>query len=145
MRQVSTWIAWVVTALVAALLALNWTTLTASAPLDLVVAQVQAPLGVVMLGLTAVLVALFLVAYLRNQISALIETRRLLKEIQRVQDLATKADESRIENLHRLIATEFRLLNERLNSSASVDHAASAEQTDRPLSLTDLVTRREPP
>jgi Na+-transporting methylmalonyl-CoA/oxaloacetate decarboxylase gamma subunit len=106
---------------------------------------VQAPLGVVMLGLTAVLVALFLVAYLRNQISALIETRRLLKEIQRVQDLATKADESRIENLHRLIATEFRLLNERLNSSASVDHAASAEQTDRPLSLTDLVTRREPP
>jgi uncharacterized integral membrane protein len=145
MRQVSTWIAWAVTALVAALLALNWTTLTASAPLDLVVAQVQAPLGVVMLGLTAVLVALFLVAYLRNQISALIETRRLLKEIQRVQDLATKADESRIENLHRLIATEFRLLNERLNSSASVDHAASAEQTDRPLSLTDLVTRREPP
>jgi len=145
MRQVSTWIAWAVTALVAALLALNWTTLTASAPLDLVVAQVQAPLGVVMLGLTAVLVALFLVAYLRNQISALIETRRLLKEIQRVQDLATKADESRIENLHRLIATEFRLLNERLNSSASVDHAANAEQTDRPLSLTDLVTRREPP
>ena len=142
MREVSTFAAWSVTALVAALAALNWTTLTASAPLDLVVAQVEAPLGVVMLGLTAVLVALFFLAYLRQQIASLLETRKLLKEIQRVQDLADKAEQSRSENLHQLISTEFRLLNERMNSIAAVSPAVDAEDDGRPLSLTSLVTRR---
>lgn len=143
MHQVSTLIAWGVTALVAALAALNWTTLTVSAPLDLVVAQVEAPLGVVMLGLTAVLVALFFVAYLRQQIVSLLETRKLLKDVQRVQGLADKAEESRIENLHQLIATEFRLLNERMNSIAAVSRPVDADDDGRPLSLTSLVTRRE--
>ncbi|MBK6974808.1 MAG: hypothetical protein IPH26_18365 [Sterolibacteriaceae bacterium] len=67
--------------------------------------------GVVMLGLAAVLVALFFVAYLRNQIGSLLETRKLLKEVQRAHDLPStdQAEESRIENLHRLISTEFSL------------------------------------
>lgn len=144
MNRVSNLLAWGAVAVVAALSALNWPTLMAPAPLDLVVAQVQAPLGVVMLGLAAVLVALFFVAYLRNQIGSLIETRRLLKEVQRAHDLADQAEASRIENLHRLIATEFRLLNERLGSTVAVTEPASEDPGDRPLSLTELVTRGEP-
>ena len=71
------------------------------------------------------------------------ETRKLLKEIQRVQELADKAEASRIENLHQLISTEFRLLNERMGS-ASVVHMPSHPQVNdpRPLSLTELVARR---
>jgi uncharacterized integral membrane protein len=130
--------------LVGALAALNWSTLTASAPLDLVVAQIQAPLGVVMLGVAGVLTALFFVAYLRNQIESLLETRRLLKEIQRVQDLADKAEASRLENVHQLIATEFRLLNERLDAISATRPEMNAErEPNKPLSLTELVTRRE--
>lgn len=114
MKSLSTWLAWAAVALVAALAALNWSTLMIAAPVDLLFMELQLPLGAVLLGLAAVLVGLFFLAYLQQQIGSLLETRRLLKEIQRVQGLADKAEASRIENLHQLIATEFRLTNERL-------------------------------
>jgi hypothetical protein len=137
---------------VAVLAALNWPTLMVSAPLNLVVTQVQVPLGAVMLGVAGVIVALFFVAYLRNQIGSLLETRRLLHEIQRVQNLADKAEASRLENLHQLISTEFRLLNERLTTAqagrsvqlhgdgAESGREGPASDEFRPLSLTDIVT-----
>ncbi|MBK6981885.1 MAG: LapA family protein [Betaproteobacteria bacterium] len=117
MKRVTNLLAWGVVAIIGALAVLNWSTLTAPAPLNLVIAQVQAPLGVVLLGLAAMLAGLFLIASLGNQIGSLLETRRLLKEIQRVQELADKAEVSRIESLHRLIADEFRSLHERLDSA----------------------------
>lgn len=144
MNRWSNLLAWGAVAIVAALAVLNWSTLMAPAPLNLVVAQVQAPLGVVMLGLTAVLVALFFVAYLRNQIGSLLETRKLLKEVQRVHDLADQAEASRIDTLHKLISTEFRLLNERLGSVATPAQPVSADRDASPLSLTEIVTRSEP-
>ena len=71
------------------------------------------------------------------------ETRKLLKEIQRVQELADKAEASRIENLHQLISTEFRLLNERMGSASVVHMPSHQDDNDpRPLSLTELVARR---
>lgn len=127
--------------LVVILVMLNWSTLNAAAPLNLIVAQIQAPLGIVMLGLSAVLIALFFVAYLKIQVGALLETRRLLKEVQHAHDLADKAEASRVENLHHLIATEFRLLNERLSSIAELAHQSNNDQEGRPLSLTEIVTR----
>ena len=151
MNRVSNLLAWGATAIAAALAALNWSTLMEPAPLNLVFMEVHAPLGVVMLGLAAGLVALFFVAYLRSQISSLLENRRLLKEIQRAHELADQADASRIENLHQLIATEFRLLNDRLNRFPETKEpsslAAGSENRRRedgsPLSLTELMTRGE--
>ena len=78
------------------------------------------------------------------------ETRKLLKEVQRAHDLADQAEASRIENLHRLISTEFRLLNDRLGAIVAVAEPVSGpanedpEGEGRPLSLTELVTRGEP-
>ncbi|MDP1690818.1 MAG: LapA family protein [Burkholderiaceae bacterium] len=141
MKRVSNVLAWISVAVVVAFAALNWSTLTASAPLNLLVAQVQAPLGVVMLGLSAVLLALFFVAYLRNQIGALLETRKLLMEVQRVQGLADKAEASRIDNLQHLMVTEFRLLNERLSTPAAARDTGS-DQPFRPMGLTEIVTGR---
>ena len=117
MKQLSNALVWVLLIFMGAFIVLNWSVLMTTATLDFVVAQVQAPVGVVMLGACAVLVALFFVAYLQNQISSLLETRRLLKEIQRVQELADKAEASRLENLQQLMATEFRLLHERLGEA----------------------------
>jgi uncharacterized integral membrane protein len=119
MHRVTQLLAWGAVALVAAFSLLNWSTLMAPAPLNLLVAQIQAPLGVVMLGLAGVLSLLFLIASMGSQIGNLIETRRLLKEIQRVQALADKAEASRLEELHRFIAAEFRSLNGRLGQGAS--------------------------
>lgn len=132
MKRLSNLVAWGVAAIVAALAVLNWSTLMISAPLNLVVAQIQAPLGVVMLGLVAVLVAIFFITSLYNQIGSLLETRKLLKEIQRVQDVADKAEASRIEDLHQLIATEFRSLNERLHSMAAPGQSGGANREDTP-------------
>ena len=142
MKRVSNLLAWGALAIVAALCVLNWHTLMAPASLDLVLWQVEAPLGAVLLAMAGVLLAFFLVAYLQNQIGSLLETRRLLKEIQRVQDLADKAEASRIDNLHQLIANEFRLLNERMGSASLVTLPSQPHQDSRPLSLTELVARR---
>jgi len=147
MKYASTLFAWAVAALVAALVALNWSTLMVSAPLNLVVAQIEAPLGIVMLGVSGVLLALFFVAYLRHQIGSMLEARRLMKEIQRAQDLADKAESSRVENLHHLIATEFRLLNERLNTLATSTSTSTSttpvSAEFKPLSMTEIVTGHE--
>lgn len=143
MKRISNLLAWGALAIVGALCVLNWGTLSAEAPLDLVLWQIQAPLGIVLLSVAGVMFAFFMMAYLYNQIGSLLETRKLLKEIQRVQELADKAEASRMENLHQLISTEFRLLNERMGS-ASVVHmpGASDDEDPRPLSLTELVARR---
>lgn len=143
MKRVSNLLAWGALAIVAALCVLNWQTLAAPAPLDLVLWQVNAPLGVVLLALAGVLLSLFMIAYLYNQIDALLENRKLLKEIQRVQALADAAEASRIENLHQLIATEFRLLNERMGSATVMAMPGESQQDHhQPLSLTELVARR---
>ncbi|MCB2000034.1 MAG: LapA family protein [Burkholderiaceae bacterium] len=143
MKRVSNLLAWGALAIVAALCFLNWQTLAAVAPLDLVVWQGDAPLGIVLLAMAGVLLVFFLFAYLNNQISSLLENRKLLKEIQRVQALADKAEASRMENLHQLISTEFRLLNERIATTnvMAVPSDANQEQA-QPLSLTELVARR---
>jgi hypothetical protein len=122
---------------------LNWQTLSARAPLDLVLWQGEAPLGIVLLVMAGVLLAFFLFAYLNNQVSSLLENRKLLKEIQRVQALADKAEASRMENLQQLISTEFRLLNERLGPTTVASATPVVRQeAAQPLSLTELIARR---
>jgi uncharacterized integral membrane protein len=117
-KRISTIAAWGAAALVAALAALNWTTLMAPAPLDLVVVQIKAPLGVVLLGVAVVLAALFFLASLRTEIGSLMECRRLHREIQRLQGLADMAEATRVGDLQMLVSTQFRLLNERLDTAA---------------------------
>ncbi|MEO5764724.1 MAG: hypothetical protein ABIR52_05385 [Casimicrobiaceae bacterium] len=116
MQRASNWVAWGAVAVVVGLAILNWQTLMSPAPIDLWVMRIEAPLGILMLCLTAVVVALFLLATLRNQIGSLLETRKLLKEIQRVQALADQSEASRIESLHQFVAAEFRRINDRLAS-----------------------------
>lgn len=140
MNRLSNVVAWGTAAIVAVLAVVNWSTLMAPAPLDLLLVRVQAPLGVVMLGLAAVLAALFFFAYLFNQIGSMLEARKLLKEIQRVQDLADKAEASRIEALHQLIATEFRSVNERLSQLGVQTAPTNGDQEFRPHSLTEIMT-----
>jgi len=116
MQRLSNWLAWGLVAVVIAFAALNLQTLMTPAPINLVAMRIDAPLGLLLLGVMALVVVLFFFALLRNQIGSLLETRRLLKEIQRVQGLADQAEASRLENLHQMIVGEFGLLNERLNA-----------------------------
>jgi hypothetical protein len=79
-----------------------------------------APIGLLMLGLTAALIVVFLIVLLRNQLGFLIESRKLLKEVQRLQALADQAEASRMESLNHLVVTEFRQLNRRLDALVPV-------------------------
>lgn len=115
MERFSHWLAWGVVALIVLFAGLNWQALTALTTLDLLVMQVQAPLGIVLLGMTAVFVGLFVIATLYSRVSNLLESRRMHKEVRTAQDMADRAEASRIEGLQHLIATEFRMLNERIS------------------------------
>lgn len=116
MKRASTWLAWIVTVVVAALAALNWEVLSTLAPINLGLVVVQVPLGLTLLGVAAVLAALFFLASMQQTIASLMETRRLLREMQRVQELADKAELSRLDSLQQAMAEDFRQVHQRLDA-----------------------------
>lgn len=85
--------------LIGAFTALNWGVFLANSPVSLGVATVQAPLGLVMLGLLFFVVAYFLVYVLYLQSTVLFDARRHAKELQTNRELADKAEASRFTEL----------------------------------------------
>jgi len=96
----------VIVLLIAALAALNWGTLSAPTDVWLGFMTVSAPLGLIMLGLTAVLAAFFLVYVLYLHSSVLIDTKRHTKEMQAQRDLADKAEASRFTELRNFLEAQ---------------------------------------
>lgn len=91
---------------IAALAFFNWSTLATPAPVSLGVATVEAPLGLLMLGLTTLLAALFIGYVLWLQGSVLLETRRHGKEMQIQRELADKAEASRFTEMKSFLQTQ---------------------------------------
>ena len=104
-------------AAIAAIAVLNWNTLATSVPVSLGVVTVDAPLGIVMLALTALLAAFALAYVLWLQGSVLIETRRHGKEMQVQRELADKAEASRF--------TEMKIF---LQAQSQQTHSAQMER-----------------
>lgn len=88
-------------------IALNWTTIMNPTTLKLGITEVNAPLGLVMLGITALLAALFLVFIVYLQTSVLLEARRHAKELQTNRELADKAEASRFTELRAFLDAEI--------------------------------------
>lgn len=86
-------------ALVGAFAALNWGVFLANTTVSLGITSVQAPLGLLMLGLLVFVVAYFLVYVLYLQSTVLFDTRRNAKELQLNRELADKAEASRFTEL----------------------------------------------
>lgn len=117
--KIRTFLLVVIIAAVAAFVALNWNSFLAPTTLSLGVTVVQAPLGLVMLGLLVFLTALFLIFVVYLQTSFLIEARRNAKELQAKRELADKAEASRL--------TELRgYLEEGLKRQADLDAESRA-------------------
>jgi len=87
--------------------ALNWTALSAPAPINLVVTQVQGPLGLVMLGFGGVLIALLVLQVVSLQASVLLQNRRQSRELTAQRELADKAEASRFTELRQVLEREF--------------------------------------
>ena len=103
---------------------INWTVFSALAPLSLGFTTVQAPLGLIMLGLIAFLCVLFTVWVISLQANSLMDARRQTKELQAQRDLADKAEASRFTELRsELMARLDRLQRE---SALTLEQSANA-------------------
>ncbi len=96
---------------------INWDVFSAVTPLSLGFTTVQAPLGLIMLGLVTFLCVLFTVWVISLQATALMESRRQTRELQVQRDLADKAEASRFTELR----TELVARLDRLQSDARIN------------------------
>ena len=95
-----------VVAAIAALAALNWAALSALSVVSLGVVTFEAPLGLIMLALTALLGVFFIAYVLSLQGSVLLENRRHGKEMLAQRELADKAEASRFTDLRLFLETQ---------------------------------------
>lgn len=86
---------------------LNWVTIVTPTALNLGFTVVNMPLGLVMLGMLALLTVFFLIFIVYMQTSVLLEARRHTKELQGSRELADKAEASRFTELRNFMATEI--------------------------------------
>jgi uncharacterized integral membrane protein len=114
--------------------AANWTAFTTPTTLSLVATTIEAPLGLIMLGLMALLTGIFLVVVGFLQSSALMEMRQHAREIRAQRELADKAEASRFSELRALL--ESRLLQaEQGTSHGQAQVLARMDQLDKDLRL----------
>lgn len=110
---------------------MNWTAFATPQPLTLGVTTVDAPLGLIMLGLLALVCIAFTGWALSLQAGALRESRRMTRELQLQRDLADKAEASRFTELRThldaALAEQQRAIEQQGNSLA----ASLAELEDR--------------
>jgi uncharacterized integral membrane protein len=113
----------------------NWGAFTTPTTLSLVFATVQAPLGLIMLGLAAILTVLFLVFLVYLQTSAIIEARRHARELRAQRELAEQAESSRIAELRAFLQAELLKLADQTANVRS-DVQTRLEQLDKDLRST---------
>ena len=99
--------------MIGGLAALNWEAFTTSSTLWLGVTSVQAPLGLIMLGLVVLLLILFLIVIVYMQSSILLETRRHAKELQAQRELSEQAEASRFTAVQRSFELGMQALAQR--------------------------------
>lgn len=102
-----------------AFVAVNWSAFVAPTPLSLGVAVVEAPLGLLMLGVLAAVTALFLVYMAWWQGRVLLETRRHTQELQAQRALADQAEASRFTTLQAEMKAELARLAAHVDASAA--------------------------
>ena len=115
--QIRTIVFVVILGAIGALAALNWETFTTPTDLWLGVTTVHAPVGMVMLGLCAVLLAFFLTFIIYLQSSVLQEARRHARELQVNRELAEQAETSRFTELRRFIEAELQVRDTQNNEA----------------------------
>ena len=122
-----------IVAATAALAVLNWTALSEPSPISLGVTTVDAPLGLIMLGLTVLLGVFFIAYVLSLQGSVLLDTRRHTKEMQAQRELADKAEASRFTELRAFLENKHQQTQSQLMArlDALESHlAARAQESD---------------
>jgi uncharacterized integral membrane protein len=108
-----------VLALIGIFAAINWEAFLAPTQLSLVFTELQAPLGLVMLGIVILLSAAFLLYVMTLQTSVLLESRKLNKQLENQRELADHAEKSRFIELRGYLQSELQQLQQRQNAHLS--------------------------
>lgn len=96
----------------------NWEEMNRPTDLSLIFTQVRAPLGLVLLGLMALLAALFVGVMAYTQGTVLMETRRHARELSAQRELADKAEASRFTDLRAHLDKEVERLASAIDRQA---------------------------
>jgi uncharacterized integral membrane protein len=112
-----TFIALLVIALITAFVILNWVAFTTPTTLSLGFRDFEAPVGLVMLGLLALVVLGFAAYMALWQGTILVETRRHSKELHAQRELADQAEASRFTELRSAMQAEFVTVVDRLGQA----------------------------
>lgn len=133
---------------VVALATLNWSVIVVPNEVSLGFMSVQMPLGLVLLGLTGALALASLAYVVYLQGSALLDARRLTKEVLASRDLADKAEASRFTALQGFIAETMKAQQDQVLdriTQLEARHQTLLEQTGNALaaSLGELDDRLE--
>lgn len=122
--------------LVAGFVALNIDAVFTPTTLNLAVTEVQAPVGLVLLGLLVLVLAVFLGALVYQQTVHLMEVRRVTREMTEQRTLADKAEASRFTELQRFLQGEMQAIAARELDLAEQLH----QKVDRlQVAMTELV------
>jgi len=113
--------------LVAAFVALNWSEFMRPASLSLGFQLIEAPLGVVMLGLLALAIVMFLALSAIEQTANLIENRKYAREMIAQRELADKAEASRFTELRNYLDQQTLATQQREAATAAALNAALAQ------------------
>ena len=90
--------------------AINWTAFVTPFNLSVVFATVEAPLGLVLLGIVGLLTLLFLIYLVFLQTSSLLESRRQARELQNQREIVEQSEASRFSRLHSFLEVELQKL-----------------------------------
>lgn len=93
--------------LIAGFVALNFEQILLPTSLNFAVTQVQAPLGLVLLGMLALVLVVFLGALVYSQTLHMMEVRRITRDAADQRALADKAEGSRFTELRQYLQTEL--------------------------------------
>ena len=96
--------------LVATFVALNFEEILRPTPLNLGLSTVQAPMGLVLVGLLAAVLLSFLLALLYFQTAHVMEVRRINRDVAEQRQLADKAEASRFTALRDYLQTELQAI-----------------------------------
>ena len=109
----------------------NWSAITAPTQVSLLVARIDAPLGLILLTFLVVTTLVFLFLMVYQQAGAIMETRRAAKELAAQRALADEAEASRFTELRKHLDVRLDRLQEEMHSpedalSARIDRLEAA-------------------
>lgn len=110
---------------------LNLPAMTAPTTLSLLVADIEAPLGMLMLAMVVLMTFVFLSVIVMMQIGFNAERQRLSKALEAQRLLANEAETSRIHELREFLQTSFAHINKTIEESSNSLSASIGEFEDR--------------